>query len=902
MINTHRYFCCYESLDFWTEKCINNKIHEENLQKLKSTLQIKENAAVKTSIDNTSNFYAINLLQSLSELLANLNLDEADEKREELISVNNFNLIIKVIQEVVNYGLNPLLPEYFRLKLRINTPIVTQTIVKLDEMTKIKRLTDFTKMLRGIFTCKKILAHSGVEFILLELLFSSFYLKSHNIDILKGSEDITDVFTNRSLLFQHLMLLKGLPGVSKEISVLLHKSLLKQLQTNGGFEIFSRLMLAKSESESDWRTYEIISKIVAAKGHSKDFYHEMIQQILKFLRICIGVKELERFIPVCTTCLQKLSQLSLELNQSIANNLTSSLQNLIEPQETLAGTILMTPSEYMDAIKLLNVCFGGSSFASLSSKILIPYLDVLFKLYCLSSDSKKALLSPILMHILNNREPAELKNLIQGILLNEQTDIMRSFDRVLLKYGTDESNPGPSVIVSSEEETPYINLSQCFSEFLIQTSNMLLVTNIFIILLELLTHEMSLKDKNVTKGDLLFDEDETIAELLSMKFMKRLIIIEVLQNLINCKQFQAHINIDPRKILDFVMDMLCNIFKLNENSQIDQDFDTDITMLLITILKELLLCIRNKEIEAEIINFIKKIQRKSTNSDVKQHLDVLFSDFHDKSSQKPSESKYGSAMSLFDQPEVYLKVYGIQKLIQLLNENDKEAIANKHVLLVIALKTLKIDESYAYLNTIRLILALTNVMESEVIDALIAEFENEDLNVEFRMKVGETLVKIAEALGPITFKYKKELINCCLRGCLNSKPELRTSSLSNIGNICKILTYQVTHFFQEILLIIHQIIQTDTFLPARRSAVMVLSQFLQGMDKIIDYQECLLPIYRTLKYVLQTESDEVTRIHAALSIETLNEKVKEMLVGELIKPEIVLKVKNVKKEFEIKYK
>lgn len=76
------------------------------------------------------------------------------------------------------------------------------------------------------------------------------------------------------------------------------------------------------------------------------------------------------------------------------------------------------------------------------------------------------------------------------------------------------------------------------------------------------------------------------------------------------------------------------------------------------------------------------------------------------------------------------------------------------------------------------------------------------------------------------------------------------------------------------------------------------------MQKLIDYQDCLLPIYRTLKYVLQTEKDEVTRIHAALSIETLNQKVKEMLVGEMVTPEIELRVRTVSetKKIDVKYK
>lgn len=776
---------------------------------MRSTLQINDKEVQEqfpTSFDNLqddfSYRYACYLFHSLTKIVTNGYLDVPGETKEELISVNNFNLLVKIIQEAVNYGLSPYLPEYFVTKMKVTYPKPSKKEVIVNEEVRLRRLSESTKALKVIFLSRRVLGHAGLEFGLLELLFCHFWLKTHGIEITAEHETLEEVYQNRVLLFQHLMLLKGLSGVSKEISILLHQSLLDQLKSKGGFEIFSRLLMSKSsnspEAGGDWHTYEIISKIVAAKGHTKEFYQEMLLQILDFLRSCLGMKDLAKFIPVCTTSLQKLCGVSREMTQMVQEMLMSWLEILVNPVEILTGTVVMTGPQFYEALTMVNVCFGGTSSVSLPSRILVPYYRVLFKLYCLSEDEQKSLLASILMHLFNNRESIELKSMIKGILFAEDNAEKTPFDRLLLKKGPADTDSFPSIVICAQDETPYVDVGHSFSQFLTLTGNMLLVNDVFIILLEVLGHEMSSSDQKVTKGDLLFEEDDQIGELLSSKFMKRLVLIEVLQNLINCKQFQAHINGDPRKILDFVKDMLPNEFHLVPNTD-KKKSRQETTMLLLTIFKELLYCVRNKDIEVEMLKFVKEIQKANTDPEISRHLSALFADPGLNKSKVLSESNYDSAMSLLNQPEVYLKVYGIQQLIQLLNQKDSEAIANKHVLLVLALKNLKIEESYAYLNTIRLIIALTNVMEAEVIDALIAEFENRELDVDFRMKIGETTVKIAEALGPITFKYRKELVNCFLRGCLNEKPELRTSSLSNVGSICKILTYQVASFFQEVI-------------------------------------------------------------------------------------------------------
>lgn len=78
--------------------------------------------------------------------------------------------------------------------------------------------------------------------------------------------------------------------------------------------------------------------------------------------------------------------------------------------------------------------------------------------------------------------------------------------------------------------------------------------------------------------------------------------------------------------------------------------------------------------------------------------------------------------------------------------------------------------------------------------------------------------------------------------------------------------------------IIQSVIQNDNYLPARRSAVMVLTDIICGIENLIDFQEILLPVYKTLRIIVTNESDQSMRIHAELGLEHLNSKIKDFLI------------------------
>lgn len=97
------------------------------------------------------------------------------------------------------------------------------------------------------------------------------------------------------------------------------------------------------------------------------------------------------------------------------------------------------------------------------------------------------------------------------------------------------------------------------------------------------------------------------------------------------------------------------------------------------------------------------------------------------------------------------------------------------------------------------------------------------------------------------------------------------------------------------MVILQSVIQNDTYLPARRSAVMVLTHIIQGIDNLIDFQEILLPVYKTLRDVVANEKDRSIRVHAESGLQQLNSKIKDFLTAEQTAPKEI-RIFNIKND------
>ncbi|CAH1985969.1 unnamed protein product [Acanthoscelides obtectus] len=133
--------------------------------------------------------------------------------------------------------------------------------------------------------------------------------------------------------------------------------------------------------------------------------------------------------------------------------------------------------------------------------------------------------------------------------------------------------------------------------------------------------------------------------------------------------------------------------------------------------------------------------------------------------------------------------------------------------------------------------------------------------------------------GDMAPKYKPLLLNTFLAGAKDDDDLVRTSSLSNLGEICRVLGYKLGTIITEVLVCVHAIISTDKSPQARRAAVTVLRQLFIGLDTgMIEFlKEEILPIYRTLKAIYSDDKDDVMRLQAQLALEELNENVKNFV-------------------------
>ncbi|XP_053255850.1 transport and Golgi organization protein 6 homolog isoform X2 [Podarcis raffonei] len=203
-------------------------------------------------------------------------------------------------------------------------------------------------------------------------------------------------------------------------------------------------------------------------------------------------------------------------------------------------------------------------------------------------------------------------------------------------------------------------------------------------------------------------------------------------------------------------------------------------------------------------------------------------------------------LSVYD-PDIPAQAAALRSLSRLIEQRDSEALKIQEKLLKVFLENLEHEDSFVYLSAIQGVVLLSDAFPERVLPYLLAQYGSahpgtqEAQTVETRMKVGEALMRITRALGDMAFSYRDNLIHAFLRGARDLDGTLRASSLSNLGELCQILHFQLGSVVHEVL------------------------------------QDALLELYHLLKFVVRCEQDEVTVLHAQLALEELDGIMRELL-------------------------
>ncbi|XP_042336576.1 transport and Golgi organization protein 6 homolog [Sceloporus undulatus] len=234
-------------------------------------------------------------------------------------------------------------------------------------------------------------------------------------------------------------------------------------------------------------------------------------------------------------------------------------------------------------------------------------------------------------------------------------------------------------------------------------------------------------------------------------------------------------------------------------------------------------------------------------------------------------------LSAYD-PDIPARAAALRSLSRLIEQRDPEALKTQETLLKVFMENLEHEDSFVYLSAIQGVALLSDAFPDQVLPCLLSQYGSTQpgaakvATAETRMKVGEALMRATRMLGDMIFPHRDGLIHAFLQGARDPDSSLRASSLSNLGELCQILRFQLGSVVHEVTLCLAAVVKTDREAEVRRAAVHVVVLLLRGLSEraLEVLREVLLDLYRLLKFVVGCEGDEATVLHAQLALEELD--------------------------------
>ncbi|XP_076840276.1 transport and Golgi organization protein 6 homolog isoform X3 [Brachyhypopomus gauderio] len=231
-------------------------------------------------------------------------------------------------------------------------------------------------------------------------------------------------------------------------------------------------------------------------------------------------------------------------------------------------------------------------------------------------------------------------------------------------------------------------------------------------------------------------------------------------------------------------------------------------------------------------------------------------------------------------PDVPTRTMALRALTQAVREGHKRALESREKLLTLFLESLEHEDSFVYLSAIQGLVVLADSFPEQILNRLLAEYQvspntapaSRGRSLETRLKVGEALMRASRAMGELAPHYGRPLLAVFLRGTRDQDASVRTSSLSNLGELCQLLHFSLGPLAQELSTCLTTLIKTEREVEVRRAAVHVIVLLLRGLSDQAPQVlgDILLELYRALKWVVRSDSDEVAALHAQLALEELD--------------------------------
>ncbi|XP_056137878.1 transport and Golgi organization protein 6 homolog [Lampris incognitus] len=232
-------------------------------------------------------------------------------------------------------------------------------------------------------------------------------------------------------------------------------------------------------------------------------------------------------------------------------------------------------------------------------------------------------------------------------------------------------------------------------------------------------------------------------------------------------------------------------------------------------------------------------------------------------------------------PDVPTRAVALRALTRMIQDGIADTVEAQEKVLMLFLENLEHDDAFVYLSAIQGLAVLADSFPEKILQKLLGEFQNnpslptsdKQNSLETRLKIGEVLMRASRAMGDLAPHLGRPLIGVFLRGTRDQDQTVRASCLSNLGELCQKMDYALGPLAQELSCCLTALIKTEKEAEVRRAAVHVIALLLRGLsDKTTQVlSDVLLDLYRALKWVVRSDQDDITVLHAQLALKELDD-------------------------------
>ncbi|XP_037927918.1 transport and Golgi organization protein 6-like [Teleopsis dalmanni] len=802
----------------------------------------------------------------------------SSDKPEDLISAEDVNLCILAVQDLSNLALTPNIHKLLRSKR-----IFGHT--ELGAPPNFVLLRCFVVFFIEMLQITYFHIANSMEIVFLHFMAATYTLlfAYHEKEIMMDDDEVKRILKMLNIVWYNISREKCMKntiiimGINQKTQMFIRKYLRYMVTLDNGYVTFVHTFEAAIQAEGSAgnvdrkHVIQLMAKIIAS---FTSVAKKIIPQIMSYVKLCLTTSSFDQNLNTALLTLRRLYDENIHNKSYILNEIDAILHKFIEPEELLTGFILMENSEFSLTISLIYHLFCFSTVECLPSCALGDYLYMFLQVFQQAAEktTEKKQLANIITRYLNNQTNEELVNIIEKLFTKTDRWQYKLHERISIVNNT-------VLIVSTDDVNILSYIPAVIAEVFKVETHYTLTYDIFMILLKLVLSDTFYKTDNAesTKDISLIETEDELMNYIASNYPVPFGILHTLSALIELDSLKTQLKANDERMLQVMTNILQKYSKDDHPNSGHSLTQTQIVFGVISLLHEILKSSSKPQNCTHLLSVFEKLESQSLPIDLKQRLIEMKKIIKCDYKIDHVHEEFERARNLIEQSQPYLQAEGMKKFDNLLKANNYYTIANGHIIIVLAINMLKNKDSYAFLNAINLFKTLVEKLSINVIEILCDLYLEEKDDIDQRLVVGEAIVKICANLGPLCYKHKAVLINTFFQGARSRHDEFRMSAYANLSQLCRILSYQIDHFFYELIILVQDELNTGKYVPAQRAAVLVLSDILEGMEDVFQFAEKLSPMFKILKRVSNDSNyDKEVRNHANNGLKTLAKKCEQI--------------------------